>query len=80
MADLVDDSVGQKTQQVERGEYVPKHQLFRCRVQKWWSEWGSNPRPSHCERDALPIELPPPFALTARIYICMSRVVQGFCQ
>ena len=25
----------------------------------WWSGWGSNPRPSHCERDALPAELPP---------------------
>ena len=26
---------------------------------KWWSGRGSNPRPSHCERDALPTELPP---------------------
>ncbi len=26
---------------------------------EWWSGWGSNPRPSHCERDALPAELPP---------------------
>ncbi len=26
---------------------------------KWWSGWESNPRPSHCERDALPTELPP---------------------
>ena len=25
----------------------------------WWSGRGSNPRPSHCERDALPTELPP---------------------
>ena len=24
-----------------------------------WSGRGSNPRPSHCERDALPAELPP---------------------
>ena len=24
-----------------------------------WSGRGSNPRPSHCERDALPTELPP---------------------
>src|SRR3546814_14714366 len=22
----------------------------------WWSGWGSNPRPSRCERDALPAE------------------------
>ena len=25
----------------------------------WWSGRGSNPRPSRCERDALPAELPP---------------------
>ena len=29
------------------------------RFEKWWSGRGSNPRPSHCERDALPSELPP---------------------
>src|SRR5437870_1325834 len=28
-------------------------------TRKWWSGRGSNPRPSHCERDALPTELPP---------------------
>src|SRR3990167_2086300 len=27
----------------------------------WWSGGGSNSRPSHCERDALPAELPPQF-------------------
>jgi hypothetical protein len=26
---------------------------------KWWSGRGSNPRPRHCERRALPTELPP---------------------
>ena len=26
---------------------------------KWWSGRGSNPRPLHCERSALPTELPP---------------------
>ncbi|GAT99801.1 hypothetical protein BSLA_01f0073 [Burkholderia stabilis] len=26
---------------------------------RWWSGGGSNSRPSHCERDALPAELPP---------------------
>ena len=31
----------------------------RCRKVKWWSGGGSNSRPSHCERDALPAELPP---------------------
>jgi hypothetical protein len=30
-----------------------------CGNWNWWSGWGSNPRPSHCERDALPAELPP---------------------
>ncbi len=25
----------------------------------WWSRGGSNSRPSHCERDALPTELRP---------------------
>src|SRR5664280_765712 len=25
----------------------------------WWRGGGSNSRPSHCERDALPAELPP---------------------
>src|SRR5579862_8623899 len=29
------------------------------RLGNWWSGRGSNPRPSHCERDALPAELPP---------------------
>src|SRR5579862_1800164 len=28
-------------------------------VKTWWSGRESNPRPSHCERDALPTELPP---------------------
>src|ERR1700744_4889479 len=28
-------------------------------LSKWWSGGGSNSRPSHCERDALPAELPP---------------------
>ena len=26
---------------------------------RWWSRWGSNPRPQHCERCALPTELRP---------------------
>ena len=36
-------------------------------VEKWWSGWGSNPRPSHCERDALPAELPPHVDCIARL-------------
>src|SRR5690606_28664179 len=35
----------------------------RCRqasaTLKWWSGGGSNSRPLHCERSALPAELPP---------------------
>src|SRR5438067_3861836 len=27
--------------------------------EEWWRRRGSNPRPSHCERDALPAELRP---------------------
>jgi hypothetical protein len=33
--------------------------VLQCIVYEWWSGRGSNPRPSHCERDALPAELPP---------------------
>ena len=29
----------------------------------WWRRRGSNPRPSHCERDALPTELLPKFLI-----------------
>src|SRR6266481_7035010 len=29
------------------------------RPHRWWRRRGSNPRPSHCERDALPTELLP---------------------
>ena len=29
------------------------------RRNEWWRRRGSNPRPSHCERDALPAELRP---------------------
>src|SRR5258706_1294899 len=33
--------------------------LWCCLESFWWSGGGSNSRPSHCERDALPAELPP---------------------
>ena len=33
----------------------------------WWSRGGSNSRPSHCERDALPSELRPHDALASRV-------------
>ncbi|CDI04031.1 hypothetical protein BN873_790012 [Candidatus Competibacter denitrificans Run_A_D11] len=32
---------------------------YQASQRGWWSGRGSNPRPSHCERDALPAELPP---------------------
>ena len=37
----------------------------------WWRRGGSNSRPSHCERDALPAELRPQYSLPfqfARLY------------
>ena len=34
----------------------------RLGAEYWWSGGGSNSRPSHCERDALPAELPPQWA------------------
>ena len=36
--------------------------MLKCR---WWTEGGSNSRPLHCERSALPAELS---ALTTRLY------------
>ena len=32
---------------------------YRRKTDEWWRRRGSNPRPSHCERDALPAELRP---------------------
>ena len=36
----------------------------------WWSRGGSNSRPSHCERDALPAELRPHIARMDNALIC----------
>src|SRR5688572_17887369 len=36
-----------------------KGPLARPFFDSWWSGGGSNSRPSHCERDALPAERPP---------------------
>src|SRR4051812_49329806 len=33
--------------------------LAESSEEKWWRRGGSNSRPSHCERDALPAELRP---------------------
>src|SRR5690606_19055681 len=41
----------------------------------WWSGRGSNPRPSHCERDALPAELPP---RSRRLYGWPRAIASGF--
>lgn len=32
---------------------------LKGRFVQWWRGWESNPRPHHCERCALPTELPP---------------------
>ena len=34
---------------------------------KWWSRWGSNPRPPDCEPGALPIELLPHAPFMAKV-------------
>src|SRR5437588_10622676 len=39
----------------------------------WWSGGGSNSRPSHCERDALPAELPPRGKLVILLRACFRR-------
>ena len=48
---------------IRRGGRIPgKSFAIRSRrdiVVKQWSGRGSNPQPPHCERGALPIELPP---------------------
>ena len=47
------------------GHLAPQHLLWvspisrRVHYLKWWSSGGSNPRPPHCERGALPTELLP---------------------
>ena len=41
---------------------------------KWWSRGGSNPRPSHCERDALPSELRPQQGCDSSLRGCLSLV------
>ena len=42
-----------------RGRSAAPRAWHRAAMWFWWSGRGSNPRPSHCERDALPTELPP---------------------
>lgn len=37
---------------------------------RWWSGGGSNSRPSHCERDALPAELPPQQSTIIHTHFC----------
>ena len=44
----------------------------------WWSGGGSNSRPSHCERDALPAELPPHEA--AKYTERTRRMPSGGCE
>jgi hypothetical protein len=45
-----------------------------CKLQAknfWWRRGGSNSRPSHCERDALPAELLP----HAKISVMGNRII-----
>src|SRR5258706_14655485 len=45
--------------QQPRGPDSRRFPLNGCVSSWWWRRRGSNPRPSHCERDALPAELRP---------------------
>jgi hypothetical protein len=42
----------------------------------WWSLWGSNPRPQHCQRCALPTELKPHYQTVFANNRVMSRTWQ----
>lgn len=44
-------------------------------LQKWWTGWGSNPRPSDCQPDALPAELPAHTLEKSRFYNDFKRSV-----
>src|SRR5438874_13443829 len=37
-----------------------KGRRYAAGLEDWWRRRGSNPRPRHCERRALPAELRPP--------------------
>jgi hypothetical protein len=41
------------------GHKSKKSLIYKDFLKFWWRGGGSNSRPSHCERDALPAELPP---------------------
>jgi hypothetical protein len=43
---------------------------------RWWSRQGSNLRPSHCERDALPTELRPHPPSTSAVTAAFSELLQ----
>ena len=40
----------------------------------WWSLWGSNPRPQHCQRCALPTELKPHYQTVSVFKSCLGLV------
>ncbi len=61
---LVPDSAGQWFQAIRRQATAALRIIGNCESRlparyRWWSRQGSNLRPSHCERDALPTELRP---------------------
>src|SRR5690606_15645797 len=47
-----------------------KPRLMAVRVEYWWRRGGSNSRPLHCERSALPAELLPQGVLFYQKMIC----------
>src|SRR3954467_8931117 len=42
-----------------RSHHGHNARLEICNYLKWWSLWGSNPRPLECDSSALPAELKP---------------------
>ncbi len=67
------------------GKSIPVKSGWRLRLSwkrllhpagKWWRRGGSNSRPSHCERDALPAELRPHEALVRANCLSLIRASQ----
>ena len=55
----------------------------RC-ASEWWRRGGSNSRPSHCERDALPAELRPHegrnYSREGRLAVNLARIARALCR
>jgi hypothetical protein len=60
-----------------RTKKSPAHcfvQGFAFLLKNWWTRRGSNPRPPHCERGALPAELLAHRGLTNEGYNLIHRI------